>query len=104
MSEEFVFMRKSEVQSLIKETLEDFFAQEERISKPVQPENLESVKKLIGLKEVQKVLGCSAPKLYQLRKANRLPKEILVGKSVFFNRQQFFDFLEKGGTKQGRVS
>lgn len=104
MSEEIMVIGKSALRKLIREELEDFFAAMDLLGKSNQPIPISTHEKLISLEEVRKIVGCSAPKLLDLRKANRFPPEIRIGKSVFFDRQMFYDFLDKGGTKQGIVS
>ncbi len=104
MSEEIVVIGKSELRKLIQEVLEDFFAESDLFTKPNKPIPISAHEKLISLKEVRKIVGCSAPKLFMLRKAKRFPPEIKIGNSVFFDRQKFIEFLDNGGTKAGIIS
>lgn len=103
MSEQFTELQKSEMKALIMEAIEEFFDDKEvNISASASITPIEE--KLISLKDVQKVVGCSAPKLFMLRRAKRFPAEIRIGKSVFFDRQKFIEFLNNGGTRLGHFS
>lgn len=104
MPEEIMVIGKSELRKLILEVLEDFFEESDLFTKPSQPIPISAHEKLISLIDVQKVVGCSAPKLFMLRKAKRFPPEIKIGNSVFFDRQKFIAFLDNGGTKAGIIS
>lgn len=65
---------------------------------PVPPTQVDT-NTLISLKEVQKVTKCSAPKLKALRRAKKFPPEIRIGRNIYFDRQQFAEFLASGGTR-----
>jgi predicted DNA-binding transcriptional regulator AlpA len=104
MSEEITVIPKSDLRKMILEVLEEFFEQNDRLNKPGLDIPVPVNEKLISLKDVQKVVGCSAPKLFMLRKVKRFPPEIKIGNSVFFDRQKFIEFLDNGGTKAGIIS
>ncbi len=104
MPKEIVVIDTGELKKLIQEVFVEVISDLD-LSNRANPAAPVPVKeKLISLREVQAIIGCSLPKLFMLRKAKRFPSEIRIGKSVFFDRLKFFDFLDNGGTKAGIIS
>ncbi len=91
--------QREEIKKIVNEALVEFFSRppsDQATAKTVS-DPLED--KLISLTSVRKILKCSLPKLYKLRKAKRFPSDIKIGNNIFFDKQKFIEFLNNGGTK-----